>query len=60
MIDRSLMVTLLTVLREQRDLTCGTEESALMSEINLRAASAIVTSTIREHLTMVVSAGANM
>lgn len=50
MIDRSLMVTTLTVLREQRDLACGTEETALFNEINLRATSAITTTLLREHV----------
>jgi len=49
MIDRSLMVTLLTVLREQRDLKPGTEESALFNDVNLRATSAVTLPLLREH-----------
>ncbi len=52
MIDRSLMVTLLAVLRERRDLQGGIEEYALFSEVNLRACQAVTTVTLREHLTL--------
>ena len=50
MIDRSLMATLLTVLREQRDLACGTEENALFEELNLRSTQTVTTSLLREHI----------
>ena len=50
MIDRSLMVTVLTVLKEQRDLKPGTAETDLFSEINLRASCAVDTPLLREHL----------
>ena len=50
MVDRSIMVTLLTVLREQRDLACGTEENSLFNELNLRANHPITTPVVREHL----------
>jgi len=49
-IDRSLMVTLLSILKEQRGLTCGTEEYALFSDVNLRASVPIATPFLREHI----------
>lgn len=50
MIDRSVMVELLTILWEQRDLACGTEETLLFRDINLRATSAITPTLVREHM----------
>ena len=50
MIDRSIMVTTLAILREQRDLVCGTEENALFNELNLRANRPITTAVVMEHL----------
>ena len=52
MIDRALMVILLTVLNEQRELSCGTEETQLMNDLNLRANQPITTALVREHLDM--------
>jgi hypothetical protein len=46
------MVTLLTILNEQKDLSCGTEENALLNEMNLRAIRPINTTLILEHLNM--------
>jgi hypothetical protein len=50
MIDRSTMTALLTVLREQRDLVCGTEENALFNELNLRANRPITSTVLLEHI----------
>jgi DNA-binding MarR family transcriptional regulator len=50
MIDRSLMALLLTVLREQRDLACGTETNALFDELNLRSTQTVTTPLLREHI----------
>ena len=50
MIDRSLMVLLMSVLREQRDLSCGTEENTLFDELNLRSTQTVTTSLLREHI----------
>ena len=57
MIDRSLMVTLLTVLREQRDLKPGTEEPTLFNEVNMRATGAITLPLLREHTTLAQDKG---
>lgn len=50
MIDRSLMVCLLTVLDERRDVPGGIEENALFNELNLRATLPVTTELLREHL----------
>ena len=57
MIDRSLMITLLTILHEQSGLTCGTEENQLFNELNMRANRPITTELIREHLAMASDKG---
>jgi len=57
MIDRSLMVTLLTVLHEQIQLACGTEENQLFNDLNLRANQPLTTPLIREHLAMASDKG---
>ncbi len=51
MIDRAVMVTLLTVLNEQRDLASGSDDHSLFNDINLRANQALTTVSLREHLT---------
>lgn len=50
MLDRSLMVLMLTILREQADLSCGTEENALFNDIQLRGNQPVTSGLIREHL----------
>jgi hypothetical protein len=57
MIDRSLMIVTLTILREQADLTCGTEENSLMNEVNLRASRPITTQLVTEHLSFAADKG---
>lgn len=52
MIDRTLMFNVLTVLREQRDLSCGTDENQLFNEINLRATQPVTTALLREHIAL--------
>ena len=51
MIDKSLMVTMLTILDERRDVPGGLEEDQLFNEINLRAIHAVTPTLLREHLT---------
>lgn len=57
MIDRSLMFTILTILREQKSLAGGTEETNLFNEVNLRATVAVNTALLREHLQLAEDKG---
>lgn len=57
MIEKSLMVTMLTVLREQADLRPATEENALFNELNLRANQPVTSSLLREHTTFAQDKG---
>jgi len=50
MIDRSLLCTILQLLREQKDLAGGTMENALFDDVNLRATVSVMPSLLREHL----------
>ncbi len=50
MIDRSTMVTMLTVLNEQRDLPSGSDDHSVFNECNLRANQPLTTLALREHL----------
>jgi len=53
MIDRSLVVAVLTVLNEQRDVACGIDENALFDEVNLRALAPVTTPQLRETMDLV-------
>jgi len=58
MIDRSLMVTLLTLLDDRRDLAGGVEENQLFNEINLRSTGRpVTTDLLNEHLSMAQEKG---
>jgi hypothetical protein len=57
MIDRMTMICLLTVLREQRDIKPGTEESALFDEVNLRASAPLTSGVLREHVQLAEDKG---
>jgi hypothetical protein len=57
MIDRSLMYTILTLLREQRALAGGTEENNLFNDVNLRASVPVTTPLLREHLQLAEDKG---
>lgn len=49
MIDRSVMVNVLTTLKSLRDVAGGTEQNQLMTEINILATQPLTSALLREH-----------
>lgn len=58
MIDQSMMITLLTLLDDRRELAGGVEENQLFNEMNLRTPHrAVTTELLNEHLGMASDKG---